>query len=134
MTTAPSDQDTKTLYENIGGQETVRKIVAIFYDLMDTDPRYAELRALHGPDLTRTRKSLEGYLTGWFGGPRHWFEENPGRCIMSVHSGVKITKVTAQQWVDAMSTALRQSGVETGIGVRLSIGMARVAGAMARDD
>jgi len=132
MTSATPEQAT-TLYENIGGQETVHKIVTIFYELMDTDPRYAELRALHAPDLTRTRESLEGYLTGWFGGPNTWSEQNPGRCIMSVHSGIKISKATAQQWIDAMTAALRQSGIETGVGVRLSLGMARVAGTMARD-
>lgn len=134
MTAATTDQDSRSLYEAIGGQETVRKIVTHFYDLMDSDPRYAELRALHAPDLTKTRESLEGYLTGWFGGPRHWFEQNPGRCIMSVHSGVRITKTTAQQWVEAMSKAVRQCGIEPGLGVRLSVSMARVASAMARDD
>lgn len=130
MATGNPEQATRSVYEAIGGRETVQRIVSIFYDLVEKDPRYAELRALHGPDLTETRKSLEGYLAGWFGGPRDWFEQNPGRCIMSVHSGIRITHTAAQQWVEAMSAAVRQSGIDTGLGVRLSVGMARVAAAM----
>ncbi len=63
----------------------MQAIVDRFYDLMDNDPAYAELRAMHAPDLTRMRGELARFLAGWAGGPRDWFEDNPGRCMMSVH-------------------------------------------------
>ncbi len=34
-----STEETITLYEAIGGEETIRKLVARFYDLMDTLPK-----------------------------------------------------------------------------------------------
>jgi hemoglobin len=35
----------------IGGRATVHTMVQCFYDLVDQDPSYAQLRALHKPDL-----------------------------------------------------------------------------------
>ena len=77
-----------------------------FYDLMDSDPAYAELRAMHSPDLTRMRKSLAGFLAAWAGGPRDWFTDNPGKCMMSAHKPYAITPEVAAQWADAMKRAI----------------------------
>ena len=79
-----------TPYEMVGGAETVRRIVDRFYDLMDEQPRFAELRSLHAPDLAPMRESLTGFLIAWLGGPRDWFSNNPGKCVMSVHSKIAI--------------------------------------------
>jgi len=108
-TTAP---ETETPFDAIGGASTVRRIVNRFYDLMDTDPAYAELREIHAPDLTPTRGSLAGFLDGWLGGPRDWFEANPGRCMMSMHATVPVSRNSAGQWVDAMGRALDEAEVE----------------------
>ena len=64
-----------TPYDRIGGREVLRAIVNRFYDLMDEDPAYAGLRAMHAEDLAPMRQSLTGFLTGWSGGPRDWFAE-----------------------------------------------------------
>jgi hemoglobin len=84
----------------------MQAIVDRFYELMDTDPAYAELRAMHAPDLARMRKSLALFLAGWSGGPRDWFDQNPGRCMMSVHKPYVITKQVAEQWAEAMKRAI----------------------------
>lgn len=95
-----------TPYERLGGTETLQKIVDRFYDLMDSDPAYAQLRAMHAADLSPMRKSLTGFLAGWSGGPRDWFEANPGRCMMSVHKPFTILGDTAGQWAGAMRRAI----------------------------
>ena len=95
-----------TPFHRLGGHATMQAICNRFYDLMDSDPAYAELRAMHAPDLTKMRKSLALFLAGWAGGPRDWFEENPGRCMMSVHKPYTITKDVAAQWSDAMTRAI----------------------------
>jgi hemoglobin len=77
-----------------------------FYDLMDSDPAYAELRAIHAPDLSPMRAALAQFLMGWSGGPRDWFDANPGRCMMSVHKPFTITQQLADQWADAMVRAI----------------------------
>ena len=84
----------------------MRAICERFYDLMDSDPAYAELRAMHAADLAPMRKALPLFLAGWAGGPRDWFEANPGRCMMSVHKPYVISSAVAGQWADAMQRAV----------------------------
>lgn len=93
-------------FERLGGHATLQAICERFYDLMDSDPAYAELRAMHAPDLAPMRKSLPLFLAGWSGGPRDWFEQNPGRCMMSVHKPFAISHGLAEQWSDAMKRAI----------------------------
>lgn len=95
-----------TPYHRLGGAPVFEAICNRFYDLMEQDPQYAELRAMHAPDLGFMRKALPQFLAGWAGGPRDWFEANPGRCMMSVHKPFVITQATAGQWADAMKRAV----------------------------
>lgn len=114
-------------YEALGGRATIRKIVDRFYDLMDADPAYAELRALHAPNLTPMRDSLTGFLTAWVGGPRDWFEANPGRCMMSAHRGVAMSEASARQWADAMTRAARDGVDDAALGAKLGEALADLA-------
>lgn len=99
----------QTPYDRLGGRDTLQRIVNRFYDLMDEDPAYAALRAMHAPDLAPMRASLAGFLTGWSGGPRDWFDANPGRCMMSVHKPYTISVDTAGQWAAAMGRAIHDT-------------------------
>lgn len=101
----------RTPYEALGGAETFRRIVDRFYDLMEHDPAYAELRAMHAADLAPMREALAGFLGGWAGGPRHWFEANPGRCMFSIHGKFPIDTATAGQWAEAMERAVTDAGI-----------------------
>ena len=95
-----------TPYERLGGLPVLEAISNRFYDLMEQDPAYAELRAMHAPDLTRMRSALAQFLMGWSGGPRDWFEANPGRCMMSVHKPYVIGHDVAGQWSEAIGRAI----------------------------
>ncbi len=103
---ADAEPAATTPFERLGGHPAIAAIVNRFYDLMEGDPAYAGLRAMHAPDLNPMRQSLAGFLAGWSGGPRDWFEANPGRCMMSVHKPFDITHELAGQWVDAMTRAI----------------------------
>ena len=63
-----------TPFEWIGGESKVRALVDRFYDLMDLEPAYAALRAVHGSDLANARQRLFWFLCGWLGGPQHYVE------------------------------------------------------------
>lgn len=99
-------------YDRIGGLTVLRRITDRFYDLMETDPAYAALRAMHAPDLTAMRNSLPQFLAGWSGGPRDWWDANPGKCMVSLHSPFAIDKETADQWADAMRRAIADTAPE----------------------
>lgn len=100
----------KSPYEMLGERDAIDRIANRFYDLVEGDPQYAELRAMHAGDLAPIRRSLAGWLTAWAGGPHDWFAENPGKCLMSAHRGLGVTAETARQWSDAMARAIAESG------------------------
>jgi hemoglobin len=131
MTTTVTEAPPLTPYDLAGGAERVRAFVERFYDLMDADPAYAELRALHAPDLGPMRASLAGFLSAWLGGPRDWFEQRPGVCMMSAHGKVRIDAKTARQWTEAMARALADSGIDPALTERINEAFARMAQGMA---
>jgi hemoglobin len=122
-----------TPFDVVGGSEAVARFVNRFYDLMDTDPDYAELRALHAADLAPMRRSLAGFLAAWLGGPRDWFDQNPGKCMMSAHASIPVSARTARQWTAAMARALADTGVPPEIAERMNDAFTRMAAGMARD-
>ena len=63
-----------TFFEVLGGAEKVRELVERFYDIMDSDPKAAGIRAMHPADLTSSREKLFMFLTGWSGGPQLYIE------------------------------------------------------------
>ena len=95
-----------TPYERLGGSAPIVAITNRFYDLMEADPAYAELRAMHAADLAPMRDSLAGFLIGWSGGPRDWFDAKPNRCVMSAHRPLTISAETSGQWMEAMRRAI----------------------------
>lgn len=126
--------DTRTPYERIGGLPTLQRIADRFYDLMEHDPAYAELRALHADDLGPIRAGLAGFLSGWSGGPRDWSAANPGRCMGSIHAPVAITGSSARQWASAMRRAIIDvAPADAEIAEAFASVLERMALAMARD-
>jgi len=120
-----------TPYEALGGREVIARIVNRFYDLMDNEQQYAQLRAMHAPDLTHMRGSLAGWLTAWAGGPKDWFDENPGKCMMSAHRGLGVSAETANQWADAMARAIADCGpLDAKLGKMMAERLSLMAGAM----
>jgi len=55
---------TVSLYEAIGGEPVVEKLVARFYELMDTLPEAKACRDIHPPSLEGSAQKLFLYLTG----------------------------------------------------------------------
>ena len=97
-------------FERIGGREPIARMVDRFYDLMESEPDFAELRAMHADDLSPMRESLTDFLMAWMGGPRDWFEKRPGTCIMSAHRALDgMNFATATQWVLAMQQAAKET-------------------------
>jgi hemoglobin len=106
--------------------------ILLFQVAQINDPAYRELRALHAADLDPMRHSLSGFLTAWVGGPRDWFLENPGNCMMSLHAPIAVTRQTAEQWVDAMSHALRSCAVSPDLAAKIETAFAAMAANMVR--
>lgn len=116
-----------TAYDIVGGAAIVRQIVERFYDLLEQDENYAALRRLHAPDLAPMRRSLADFLAAWLGGPKDWFENNPGKCMMSAHRDVAISSETAQQWSSAMTQAIGDCVDDPHFGAKLAEALSTLA-------
>lgn len=128
-----TDLEARSPYDRIGGLDVLQQITDRFYDLMETEPQYAALRAMHAPDLASMRASLPRFLAGWSGGPRDWWEANPGKCMVSLHGPFAIKQDTAEQWADAMRRAIADTAPADGeIATALADVLARMALGMAK--
>jgi hemoglobin len=133
LATQTVDFEALSPFTRIGGHAVIRRMTDRFYDLMDSDPAYARLRAMHAADLAPMRDSLPSFLAGWSGGPRDWWEANPGKCMMSAHSGLGVDVETAGQWAEAMNRAIADAApADAEIAERMREVLERMALGMAR--
>jgi hemoglobin len=108
-----------TPFERIGGEEKVQALVDRFYDLMDLEPKYAELRAAHGTELERARQNLFWFLCGWLGGPDHYISRFGHPRLKMRHMPFKIGIAERDQWVQCMDQAMGEVGVDATLRDRL---------------
>ncbi|MCB1732935.1 MAG: globin, partial [Halieaceae bacterium] len=50
------------------GEQGIRELTSAFYDIMDSLPEAAGVRAMHAADLAPMKEKLAEYLIGWMGG------------------------------------------------------------------
>ena len=108
-----------TPFEWLGGEERVRVLVDRFYDLMDLEPGYAELRATHGPDLSNARQRLFMFLCGWLGGPSYYTEQFGHPRLRMRHMPFAIGIKERDQWVACMDQAMGELQVPDDLRTRL---------------
>jgi hemoglobin len=108
-----------TPYARLGGDAAVRALVDRFYDLMDLEPGYARLRAVHGNELTHARDKLYWFLSGWLGGPNHYIERFGHPRLRARHLPFSIGQVERDQWMACMNQALVEQGVDEDLRLRL---------------
>jgi len=99
-------------FDRLGGESAVRALVDRFYDLMDLEPAYARLRALHPATLEGSRDKLFWYLCGWLGGPNHYIERFGHPMLRARHLPYAIGNAERDQWMTCMTQALRECGVD----------------------
>lgn len=108
----PGDPPYASVYEWIGGEEKISQLVERFYDLMDLEPAYTQLRASHGSDLAGARQKLFWFLCGWTGGPQHYTERFGHPRLRMRHMPFSIGIAERDQWLACMDQALRETGVD----------------------
>ena len=104
-------ENTTTIYEKIGGDATVSKLVARFYELMDSVPQFAELRAMHPESLEGAREKLYMFLSGWLGGPDLFVEKFGHPMLRARHMPFAIGTMERDQWVACMVLAMEEVGI-----------------------
>ena len=108
-----------TPFDIIGGEDRVKALTERFYDLMDLEPAYQALRAVHGSDLTNARLRLFWFLCGWLGGPQHYIERFGHPRLRMRHMPFPIGILERDQWLACMDQAMGETGVDEALRERL---------------
>jgi len=105
----------ETHYVRLGGEARVRELTDRFYDLMELEPTYAGIRALHAIDLAHARDKLFWFLSGWLGGPQLYVERFGHPRLRGRHMPFTIGESERDQWMACMVQAMDELGVESAL-------------------
>ncbi len=103
-----NDAATTTPFMRIGGEPAVRRLVARFYELMDTLPEAYGIRKLHQADLSSAEQKLFMFMSGWLGGPQLFIEKIGHPRLRARHLPFPIASDEAEQWMLCMRLALAE--------------------------
>ena len=108
-----------SLYDTIGGETKLREMVDRFYDLMELEPAFAGIRALHPPATDGSRDKLFWFLSGWMGGPDAYIERFGHPRLRMRHFPYGIGTSERDQWLRAMAWAMEDVGIAEDLRERL---------------
>ena len=112
------------------GEDGIRQLSNTFYDIMDTLPEAAGIRAMHAQDLSPMKEKLAEYLTGWMGGPPRYADKYGTVCMTTPHEPYHIGPDERDQWLLCMDRALEQTGASEELIDMLKVPMFRIADAV----
>lgn len=113
-------QQQPSIYDLLGGADGVRRLVDRFYDLMDAQPAYAGIRALHPADLAGSREKLYLFLCGWLGGPQLYVARHGHPRLRARHLPFAIGIAERDAWMTCMKQAMQDVGVEAALQAHLA--------------
>lgn len=125
MTTEHFQQ--QSAFELIGGPERLRELVDRFYDLMELEPEFSELRAMHPTPLDSSRDKLYWFLSGWTGGPDLYVEKLGHPRLRARHLPYPIATGERDQWLRCMAWAMQDIGLSEELQERLMHSFFRTA-------
>lgn len=120
MADATPAPEAATPFERLGGEAQVRALVDRFYDLMDLEPAFAELRAIHPGELSGSRDKLHWFLCGWLGGPNHYTDRFGHPMLRARHMPYAIGIRERDQWLACMQQAMHEQQVDEALAQRLA--------------
>jgi truncated hemoglobin YjbI len=97
--------DDRLLFERIGGQATVDRLVDSLYDRFEADKA---IRGLFGAALGSGRDRQKRFFAEWLGGPPCYSGSAWGG-LFRHHEDLPITPVTAERWLGHLREALRDA-------------------------
>jgi hemoglobin len=111
--------ESEPIYDLIGGETRLRELVDRFYDLMELEPEFAGIRAMHPPSTDGSRDKLFWFLSGWMGGPDLYIERFGHPRLRARHLPFAIGGDERDQWLRAMAWAMQDVGLDEALQLRL---------------
>ena len=121
--------EAQTPYQLLG-EQGIRELTDAFYDIMDTLPEAAGVRAMHARNLAPIKEKLADYLIGWMGGPPLYADKYGTVCMTTPHEPYHIGPEERDQWLLCMDRALAQTGASEDVVAMLKIPLFRIADAV----
>lgn len=97
-----------SLYAEIGGQETLDKLVQAFYPRVYADE---ELKPLFEGDMAEIQRKQRMFLSQFLGGPALYSEEFGPPAMRQRHLPFEITPKRAERWLSCMKRAFDDIGL-----------------------
>lgn len=97
-----------TVYEVLGGEATLGKLVEAFYDKVVQDETLSPLFA--GSEISEVKRKQQLFLTQFLGGPQTYSELYGHPMLRYRHLPFPITKRHAEAWLACMSAAMDDIG------------------------
>ncbi|WP_047985907.1 globin domain-containing protein [Ornithinibacillus californiensis] len=99
----------RSIYEAIGGFETIERLVQAFYKRVGSHPK---LIPIFPEDLSETARKQSLFLTQFFGGPPLYTEERGHPMMRRRHLPFEITPSRRDAWLECMEAALEEARIE----------------------
>ena len=90
---------TPSIFDRIGGEVIVDRLVEAFYARMDSLSEARAIRDMHDADLEPTKRVLKRYLTEWMGGPNLYSSERGHPRLRQRHMGFPIDTSARDAWL-----------------------------------
>ncbi|MBR2691645.1 MAG: group II truncated hemoglobin [Aquamicrobium sp.] len=102
-----------SLYEAIGGDDGLDRLVQAFYDIIEQDEDAQELHLLHrrGHGVAHSRIEQFDYLSGFLGGPQHYVQRHGHSRLREIHEHVPIRPKMRDLWLKCMAKAVAEAGI-----------------------
>lgn len=102
------EEDVQNIYEFIGGDETFRRLVDVFYAKIEQD---AYLRPMFPDDLDEGKKWQFLFLCQLFGGPQHYSQQRGHPRLRMRHAPFPIDQEARDRWLSHMLDAMRDINI-----------------------
>ncbi len=99
----------KTLYSEIGGQDTIDKLVDAFYPRVYADP---DLAPLFEGDMEEIKRKQRMFLPQFLGGPALYSMEFGPPAMRERHLPFEVTPKRAKCWLRCMWEAFQEIGLD----------------------
>ena len=99
-------QNQASLYDRIGGESGVQRLVTLFYDNMENTTKAEHIRSLHQADLSDSRQKLFEYFSGWFGGPSLFINKYGHPRLKARHNHVAVGLADRDAWLVCLYAAM----------------------------
>lgn len=101
-----------SLYDEIGGDEGVRRLVETFYDIVENDPEGEPVHRLHLGNfgMAHVRQAQFEFLCGFFGGPRYYVRRMGRSDLREMHAHLTFGSAESDAWLACMDRAVDAVG------------------------